>query len=426
MAISAPVWLLTGTIWGVTLATVVTVVLLALPVIDALSIPRPTHLLVSRTFKPMLGVGDHGEGTYEIRSHAKRRVRFKLTQNLPNAINAKLPDATYTLDPDTSITIPLQIEGRTRGTHPLGKIALTIFGNTELTKKNVIYNLDDTITIIPSITANRRFRLFAIQRQMRAAGERALRRRGQGKAFANLRDYVIGDDPRTIDWKATARRNRLISREYTLEQGQTVLLAIDAGRMMTQMAGDRTRFEYALASALTLADVAIATGDRVGLLVFNETVQRYIPPTRGAAALNQMRDALTNVTVTLAEPDYAAAFRTVAERQSRRSLIVLFTDVIDMRSSRAIVANTTRAAMRHLPLVIALRNEQLTAAAIPNTDGDDRAVYGAIAAEELLSARDEVLQNMRQAGVSVIDTPPTMMTAAVINRYLDIKNRSLL
>ncbi len=253
---------------------------------------------------------------------------------------------------------------------------------------------------------------------------RVMRRRGSGTTFANLRDYSPGDDPRYIDWKATARRNRLISREFTVEQGQTVMLAVDAGRMMTQVAGDRPRFEYAVASALTLADVALSTGDRVGVIVFDDVVRRYVAPSREPGTLGAIRDALVGVNATMTEPDYAAAFRTLVERNRKRSLIVLFTDVIDVRSSRALIALTSRSAQRHLPLVVALRNEQLVKAAIPSADATDAAVYESVAAEELLGAREEALESMRQAGVVVLDTPPDAMTPALINRYLDIKQRS--
>ena len=245
-------------------------------------------------------------------------------------------------------------------------------------------------------------------------------------SFANLRDYVPGDDPRRIDWKATARRHRLISRDFTVEQGQVIMIAVDCGRMMTQLAGDRPRFEYALASALTLADIALSTGDRVGIIVFDSLVRSYIAPTRAPGTLAAIRDALTDVTTTMTEPDYAAAFRTLTERNRRRSLIVFYTDVIDIRSSRAVIALTTRSAERHLPLVVAMRNEQLVAASIPSSGASDEDTYQSAAAEELLSARDEALQIMRQAGVAVLDTAPTTMTAAVINRYLEIKERSAL
>jgi len=424
--LTAPVWLLAGTKTGdITIAVTVTIVVI-LPFLDALSIPKAATVHVQRHFSPTIGVGDQETGTYQIDHTANRSLAVRIAHATPSAIAAPLSSELFHVAPHTTVTRSVPLEGQTRGVHLLGDIAITAYGILGLTKKVIIYSQNDTIMVIPSVAANRRFRLMAIQRQMRMAGAHAIRRRGQGRAFANLRDYVVGDDPRHIDWKASARRSRLITREYTIEQGQTVLIAIDAGRMMTQWAGDRTRFEYALASALTLADIALASGDYVGLLVFNEEVRAFIPPSRSSGTLTHIRDALTNVTVTLAEPDYAAAFRTIAERQKRRSLIVLFTDVIDMRSSRAIVANTARTALRHLPLVVALRNDQLTTASVPVSGESDTQAYQNIAAEELMSAREEVLQNMRQVGVSVLDTPPASLTAGVINRYLDIKNRSLL
>jgi uncharacterized protein (DUF58 family) len=128
----------------------------------------------------------------------------------------------------------------------------------------------------------------------------------------------------------------------------------------------------------------------------------------------------------MAEPDYAAAFRTLAARQRRRSMIVLFTDVIDPRSSGAVIAHTVRTVQRHVPLVVALRNEQLTEASVPTPDASLDTVYDAVAAEELLMARADALERMRQRGVSVLDTPPLAMTTAVINRYLDLKDRAAL
>jgi len=271
-----------------------------------------------------------------------------------------------------------------------------------------------------------RYRLLAAQHRVRSAGQRAIRRRGAGTNFSRLREYVPGDDPRHIDWKSTARHGRLVSREYSVEQGQTVVIAVDAGRMMTQLAGDRPRFEYAVTAALTLADVAYSSGDRVGLLVFDDVVRRYVAPSHDPGTVGTIRDALIGVTPTLTEPDYAAAFRTLVERNRRRSLIVLFTDVVDVRSSRALIALTARSAERHLPLVVALRNEQLVRAAVPHAGGSEVQAYESAAAEELLAAREGVLQSMRQAGVAVLDVAPTVMTAALVNRYLEIKQRSAL
>ena len=127
----------------------------------------------------------------------------------------------------------------------------------------------------------------------------------------------------------------------------------------------------------------------------------------------------------MSEPDYASAFRFLAAHQRRRALIVFFTDVIDVRASRALLAHVTRGAVRHLVVVVALRNDALFAAATPRV-GKERALYESAAAEELILARDEALERMRRAGVTVIDVSPQAMTSAVVNRYLEIKARGAL
>lgn len=427
MALAAPIWIFSSNATGQAAATVLVALILVSSLTDALRIPGTTYVQLHRVFPPTIGVGDQRIASYEILSSWPAPLYVSLTQQLPSSIvaAARLPDL-WRLDPDAVLSVPITITGRTRGAFELGPVALTLVGPWRLIRRSLIYDRNDTISVVPSIVGAGRYRLLAAQHRLRTAGQRVIRRRGAGTSFANLRDYVPGDDPRRIDWKATARRHRLISREFTVEQGQTIMIAMDSGRMMTQLAGDRPRFEYALASALTLADVALSTGDRVGLIVFDSVVRSYIAPTRSPGTLGAIRDALTTVSATMTEPDYAAAFRTLTERNRRRSLIVLFTDVIDIRSSRAVIALTARSAERHLPLVVALRNEQLVAASIPASGLSNEQVYESAAAEELLSAREEALQIMRQAGVAVLDTAPTGMTALLINRYLEIKERSSL
>jgi uncharacterized protein (DUF58 family) len=342
------------------------------------------------------------------------------------------------------LTLPLTVTGRARGVHALGPVSLRVSGALGLVDRTVRGELADAITVAPSLAGVRRYRLLALQHRLRDAGIRNTRRRGEGTSFSNLREYAPGDDPRRIDWKATARRGKPITREFTVEQGQTVMIAIDAGRLMTQLAGAPPRsmeagalprsmgtgalprFEHALSAALVLADVAVHSGDQVGLLLFDDEVRAFVPPAKGRAALQRIRGALVPARATMAEPDYAAAFRTLAARHPKRSLVVLFTDVIDPRSSQAVIAHTTRGAARHLPLVVALRNDALVEAALPAGRTSAAALYESAAAEELLSAREEALLQMRQAGVSVVDVSPQTMAAAVVNRYLEIKGRGAL
>jgi uncharacterized protein (DUF58 family) len=402
--------------------------------------PGGRDLEVERETPRTVGVGDEAAARYHVHSRWPRAVRATLHDALPPAVGRAggwVP--ALRLGAGEEAELPFAVVGRERGRHPLGPVVVEAQGPLGLVRRFLRYPLGDAITVAPSIAAVRTFRLLAVQHRLRDVGLRNVRRRGAGTSFAGLREYAVGDDPRHLDWKATARRDKLITREFTVEQGQTVMIAIDAGRMMTQLAGEAgghpvSRFEYALSSALVLADVAVHSGDAVGLLLFDDEVRAFVPPARGRAALQAVRDALVPARATMAEPDYAAAFRTLAARHRKRSLFVLFTDVIDVRSSNALIAHATRGAARHLPLVVALRNDALVAAAAPTrataAEGDAGApplstdvLYRRAAAEELLSARDAALRAMRRAGVSVVDVSPAAMTAAVVNRYLELKQR---
>ena len=430
---ASPLWLATRWAWGAWAAAAMVVVVVVAVLLDYVLVPGRGSFEVAREAPPSLGLGDEpSEGRYRVRSAAPATVRGALHDAMPAEIERGGDLApTFRLTSGDEAELPFTLVGRTRGRYALGPVVLEAVGPLGLVRRFFRYDLDDGVTVAPSIAAVRTFRLLALQHRLRDAGLRVLRRRGAGTSFAGLREYVVGDDPRHVDWKASARRDALVTREFTVEQGQTVLIAVDAGRMMTQLAGaDQAhpvpRFEYALSAALVLADVAIHSGDSVGLLLFDDEVRAFVPPTRGGAALRAMREALIPAQATMAEPDYAAAFRTLATRHRKRSLFVIFTDVIDVRASQALIAHAARGAARHLPLVVALRNDALVAAAAPPPDDaalTTEQLFERAAAEELLSAREAALHAMRQAGVSVVDVSPTAMTAAVVNRYLELKGR---
>ena len=427
VAALAALWLASGTGVGMAIAWIATIALFGAVAGDAILSPWPGQVVVERTLPPTVGVGDRVDGEYLLGASWPRALHMRLFDRLPDEV-ARLGETgeIATIAPGSTGSIALSIIGRARGHHPLGPVAVQVRGPLGLLDRTHRIELADSIMVAPSIAGVRRYRLLSLQHRLRDAGVRSIRRRGEGTSFANLRDYSPGDDPRHIDWKATARRRKTITREFTIEQGQTVMIVIDAGRLMTQLAGPFPRFEYALSSALVLADVAAHSGDMVGLMVFDTEVRAFVPPARGRAALEGIRGALVSAAATMSEPDYAAAFRTLAARHRKRSLIVLFTDVIDTRASQSLIAHATRSAARHLPLVVALRNDHLLATANPAGRSTSTALYESAAAEELLLAREEALGRMRRAGVAVVDVSPQGMTTAVVNRYLEVKSRAAL
>ena len=423
VALLSLLWLVPGPT-GAIAAWSAAAVLFLVVAFDFVMLPPRRRIDARRAIPETLGLGDRHDAVLEVESRWQWPFRATITHEMPSSVVVDdLP--AIQMAANGTLEVPMPFTPMRRGRVQVGDVALRATTRLGLLARIIRLPLSAETTVVPSLANVRRFRLLAMQHRLQEVGIRALRRRGEGRSFAGLREYVPGDDPRYIDWKSTARHERMMLREFSIERSQTVITLVDCGRAMTQMAGDFARIEHVLSAALLLTDVAAVSGDQVGALAFDDSVRAFVPPQRGRAALGAVREALSGVNASMAEPDYATAFRVLALRQRRRALIVFFTDVIDARASRSLIAFLGRAAMRHVVVVVALRNESLVATAeAPATASQD--VYFAAAAEELVQERDEALARMRRAGVTVLDVPAAHMATAVVNRYLDITARGLI
>jgi uncharacterized protein (DUF58 family) len=420
LAAVAPVFL-----FDARLAVWLDLALLALMAADGLLVPRPGRLEVERKWPRRISLGAAADVTLLLANTSGRPVRVRVTDDLPPILSRDGADVLEAvLRPGWPEALAYRVHADRRGDAELGDVHLRILGPLGLAWRQRRVPRSDELRVQPGVREVRQYRLLGLRNRLREAGFRSVRQRGEGGSFESLREYVRGDDPRTLDWKATARRGTHIVRQYEVERRQNVLLAIDAGRLMTQkLTGERERLDHALTAALLLADVAAMHGDNVGLLVFADRVQQYLPPSK--ATLARLADALGEVHARMVEPNYPAAFTYLARQLRRRSLLVIFTDIIDSAASSALVAHLGRAAERHLPIAVAIRNPDLEAAAALEPR-DEAAVFRRTAAEELLQARQAALAAMQRSGVLVADTRPQDAVPAVVNRYLDVKRRGLL
>ena len=434
VAATAPLWFIPGET-GQVIAGGAAAGLALATLADFFLLPPSAAITITRELPTTTGVGDDEAGRYAIHSSSRRALTLTLADRLPVVVEGGIGCLQVALPGLGSVEVPFTVTALARGRFDLGPVGARLTTSLGLLGARFVASPGDHLDVLPSVRGVKRFRWLAMQHRLDAVGVRALKRRGEGQAFGGLRDYVLGDDPRHMDWKATARRGKPIVREYTIERSQSVITLIDAGRGMTQVAGKLSRFEHALTSSLILTDVAAAAGDRVGTLVFDDAIRAFVPADRARGALLAVREAYTSLQPSLAEPDYAQGFRFLAAHQRKRALVVLFTDVLDLRASRALLAHVARGARRHLALVVALRNDAMFDAANGVTaatsgDGaprDPRApLYAQAAAEELIQARAEALARMRRTGAIVIDISPLQMTAAVVNRYLELKARGAL
>ncbi len=409
-------------------AVLVDLVILGLAAVEAFRLPSRAATRVRRIPKPVLSLGARTALEVEVRLDpgAPEGTTALVHEDLPAEIRPAARPAAAVVPPGGSALFRTEVVPLRRGRFLLGGVHVRLAGTLGLAMRQYLYDGSPEVRVFPNLAGVTQYRLLALRGRLREAGMRHLRQRGAGTAFESLREHRSGEEMRRVDWKATARRGRLIARAYEVERSQSVVLAVDAGRLMTaEVAGGFPRLEYALNAALVLAHVAVSRDDRVGALVFADRLQGFVPATRGRGALERVTSILAAAEGRLVEPDVEGAFRHLAARGRKRSLLVVFTEVVDPDVSAALLAHVSRAAGRHLALVVTLRDRELERAArgVPETAED---AYRQAAAEELLHAREQALAMLRRRGVSVLDADPSALTAAVIDRYLDLKARMLI
>lgn len=392
---------------------------------------------ISRKAPVAASLGGAMEVSVALANDGPRPVRVRVTDDLDPLLK-RLPAAgrraegardpwedgvRVAVPAGSTVRLSYRARPRTRGFLRLGAVHARTLGPLGLGWARSVAAAEHVVRVQPGLSGAFRRKDHAVRRPASEAGPRRIRRRGEGSEFESLREYVRGDDPRAIDWKASARRSRYVVRNYQTERNQNLVLAIDAGRHMREHVLDRERADFALAAAMLLAGRARAYGDRVGALVFDDRVRHLSPPRRvdmGATA-----EILSGVETRLVEPNYPLAIATLARTVRKRSLVALFCDVIDGDVSRALAASLARIARTHLPMAVAIRNPELERVAA-RTPADEAEAYRRAAAEELVQARAAALQTMRRAGILVVDADPGDALAATLDQYAEVKERGLL
>jgi len=381
-------------------------------------------LTSTREAPPAFSVGRTGEVSYRWVNATRRRARLRVREVRPDLLGGTQPPRELSVPARGERRETLAVVPRRRGREQAGAFVVDSIGPLGLGLRRGTLAAPWDAAVYPPLVRVR-LRASVARAARRQQGVTPIRQLGEGRLFESLREWVPGDDLRHIDWKATAKRRKVITRQYEAERRQQVLLVLDTGRLLTAEIAGVSRLDYVVQAALELAYVAAQHDDNVGVMAFADGVQHFVAPQRGRLGLKRVLDVLATVEPTLVEPDYPGAFRYLAARNRKRALTVLFSDVIDRFASDALVAHVASLRPRHLPLAVTLRNPELdqVAALRPHAARD---AFRKAAAEELLHAREEALGRMRRAGVLVLDVPPERAAQAVVAKYLELKRRGRL
>ena len=400
-------------------------VLLVLIVIDALRLPRARDLTATRQTPRPFSLGAKEEVRVLVSGRRAAGLPARVADHVPLDLSPSPREAAGTFDAGGQLRVSYTTQALRRGSYSFPALDVRCWRPGGWWVRQVRLALPERVPVYPDVLAVRKHQ-FALRRGLRAAaGLRRAQPPGASTAFAGLRDYVRGDDVRRISWKATARRDHPITVEVEAERGQQLLVALDCGRLMTARAGVLTKHDHAVNAALLLAHVGQTQGDRVGLLAFSDRVLAMLTPQRGPGQVALINRALYSLPAEPVEPDFGIAFSLAARRLNRRSLIVVLTDVLDSETSRDLVNHALRLGRRHLVLLVAMADPALVAArtAEPVASSD---AYRWAAAEELLQDRARSFEVLARGGVLGLDVEAGKLSAALVERYLELKERALL
>ena len=334
------------------------------------------------------------------------------------------PGPAVTLPPggEARLSIPLTL--RDRGDHAITLLALRYPSRLGLFEMLPTWPLALSVTAYPDISS---ILSGAIQAQMLPLtdGARATKLRGEGSEFHQLRDYIAGMDPRSIDWKRSARVNRLISRETRVERNHQIILCLDTGHLMGERLGTLTKLDHAMNAALALTWAGGLAGDNVGFYSFGPRPHAFLPPRPGRAAFGHIQLNCATLPQDVDETNHTLGLTVLNGKLKRRSLVVVFSDFVDSTSAELLVENLAVMQRQHLVLYVTLRDPAISTLMHPAHAGLDE-VAEAVAAARILQERQAVLDRLNRLGILCLDTAPDRLGPDLISRYIEIKAKEMI
>jgi uncharacterized protein (DUF58 family) len=397
---------------------------------DLLRLPAPDQLEMRRVWslRPTLAVPSYVK--IAVRNFGRVSVHARIVDETPAALQLTPAEVELDVPAGASAESQYPILPSQRGDANLNRIFVRYQSALRIAERWAVANAPQTVTVFPNLDEAKQHTLYLIRSRQVELEKRRRRQRGQGREFDSLREYREGDELRDISWTATARRNHLVTRVFQIERSQAVWIVLDAGRLLRAKVAEPGRIaisklDYAANAALSLAQIAMHSGDRVGLLAYGRNIQQNLNAARGPHQMRAIVEALAHIRGEAGEADHGRAVHILLSEQKRRSLIVWITDFAETATTPEVLEFAMHMANRHLIVFAAMGQPDLNAlaAATPETTED---MYRHVAALEIADRRSALLGALRQRGVLVLELMPGMLASSLVNQYMDVKERGLL
>ena len=401
------------------------VLLLIALLVDAYRLPRPKELNVTRRFAAPVALSVSGKVELGVRNGGRVAIIAEAFDEVPAQLREEIAQVGLTARPGQEGTVNYGITPVERGDVMFGEVFLHYQSPLRLAERWARAPIQQTVRIYPDLEEARRQSIHLVRSRQIEIQQRQARTRGLGREFESLREYRDGDEFRNICWSASARRGKLVSKLYQAERSQTIWLVVDCGRLMQARVRGLAKLDYAVNAALCLAQVALYSGDRIGLLAYYRAPTHRVLPQRGSDHLRGLLEQLAQLRTGALESDHLRAVSALRNTQKRRSLVIWLTDLAETTMTPEVIDAALQLTPQHLLLFTVVGQPDLMKIARQDPT-DAAAMYAASAAQEILQRRQILLGRMRERGALLVEVDAAAMAAAVVNSYLDVKQQNRL
>jgi uncharacterized protein (DUF58 family) len=393
--------------------------------IDLARLPRPDRLVVERTWGGPPSLSNNLQVTLEVRNQSRVYVSCRVIDDVPHALIAEPPQIEIKAGAHDAGSASYTVRPLERGDVKLGAAYLRYQSGSHFAERWARASLDQTVRVFPDLEEAKRHNIYLSRARQIELERRLIRQRGVGREFESLREYQPGDEFRNICWTATARRGKHVTKLFQVERSQAVWIVMDAGRLLRARVGELSKLDLSVNAALSLAQIALYSGDRTGLIVYGRNIQQRVGLGRGLPHMRSIIECLASVREESAEADHLRAAATLLQLQKQRALIIWVTDLADTSMTPEVIESASQILSKHLLLfaVIAQTDLNILSARYPGAVED---MYEIAAAQEMVHRRESLINKVRNRGALALEIAPSRLTTELVNQYLKVKERNLI
>jgi len=412
--------------WLYPICWIFTFVLLALFFVDLYLLYATKNAIVAKREVPQkLSNSDYN--TLEIKFSSKYpfKTGVELIDELPEQFQKRDFLFETEIKKGETNTFEYAVRPVERGEYVFGNLNVYASSPLKIAKRRFTFEKDRMAPVYPSIIQMQQYDFLAVSNRLTDIGIKKIRRIGHTQEFEQIKEYVIGDDFRTINWKATAKKNQLMVNQYQDEKSQPIFSLIDTGRVMKMPFNGLKLVDYAINSTLAFSNVALKRNDKTGMLTFSKKVENYVPAVQKITHLNTILETLYNIETDFSESDFGHLYAHVKRKVRHRSLLLLYTNFEHISALKRQLPYLLALAKQHMLVVIFFENTELEQLVTVNAE-DLQAIYHKTIAEKFLLEKRLMQKELNNYGIQTILTKPEQLTINTINKYLEIKARGLL